>query len=162
MSFWTVEHIETLRTLWKTGYSATQIEHHFNRECSRSAVLGKLRRLGLTRKTERVKLESSIYTAVSTKSDCRHKHSKRSSKSQSSSATTKEPEVEVIDEKIVVPVSKKIQIMELSERTCKWPIGDPLESSFCYCGNDTAKRPYCGYHAKLAFQPESGRRKRQG
>ena len=49
---------------------------------------------------------------------------------------------------------------QLIERTCKWPNGDPLTEDFSFCGNDAGESgPYCGYHAKIAFQPASERRR---
>jgi GcrA cell cycle regulator len=64
-------------------------------------------------------------------------------------------------EDVVVPISRRLTLVELSERTCKWPIGDPLQEGFHFCGNDSGDAsPYCGYHAKLAFQPSSERKTR--
>jgi GcrA cell cycle regulator len=63
-------------------------------------------------------------------------------------------------ENVVVPISRRLQLVELSERTCKWPNGDPLSEEFSFCGNDAAETgPYCTYHARLAFQPASERRR---
>ena len=62
-------------------------------------------------------------------------------------------------ENVVVPISRHLQLVELTERTCKWPNGDPLSEDFHFCGNDAAETgPYCKYHARLAFQPASERR----
>ncbi len=48
----------------------------------------------------------------------------------------------------------------ISERTCKWPNGDPLSEEFSFCGNDCADTgPYCGYHSRIAFQPAAERRR---
>jgi GcrA cell cycle regulator len=61
---------------------------------------------------------------------------------------------------LVQPESKKLMLVELSERTCKWPIGDPMSVEFNFCGNDSGDSgPYCQYHAKLAYQPASERRR---
>ena len=30
--------------------------------------------------------------------------------------------------------AKKIGLMELTERTCKWPVGDPATEDFWFCG----------------------------
>ena len=30
--------------------------------------------------------------------------------------------------------AKKISLLELTERTCKWPIGDPTSDDFHFCG----------------------------
>ncbi|MGB5799996.1 MAG: GcrA family cell cycle regulator, partial [Mesorhizobium sp.] len=61
---------------------------------------------------------------------------------------------------VVVPISRHLQLVELTERTCKWPNGDPLSEDFHFCGNDAGESgPYCRYHARLAFQPASERRR---
>ena len=63
-------------------------------------------------------------------------------------------------ENVVVPISRRLQLVQLSENTCKWPNGDPLTEDFSFCGNDAGDSgPYCGYHAKIAFQPASERRR---
>ena len=63
-------------------------------------------------------------------------------------------------EDVVVPISRKLSLIELNEKTCKWPIGDPLHDSFHFCGNDSGESgPYCTYHARLAFQPPAERRR---
>lgn len=58
--------------------------------------------------------------------------------------------------------SKKISLMELTERTCKWPIGDPATDDFWFCGLPVqAGKPYCEAHVGVAFQPMSARRDRR-
>ncbi|MFN7104479.1 MAG: GcrA family cell cycle regulator, partial [Pseudorhizobium sp.] len=61
---------------------------------------------------------------------------------------------------VVVPISRKLTLTDLTERTCKWPVGDPLKDDFHFCGVDASDAsPYCGYHAKLAYQPVAERRR---
>ncbi|MEZ7814008.1 MAG: GcrA cell cycle regulator [Paracoccaceae bacterium] len=56
----------------------------------------------------------------------------------------------------------RISLMELTERTCKWPIGDPATQDFWFCGlNSVAGKPYCEAHVSVAFQPMSARRDRR-
>ena len=58
--------------------------------------------------------------------------------------------------------SRKITLMELTERTCKWPIGDPATEDFWFCGLPSqAGKPYCEAHVGVAFQPMSARRDRR-
>ena len=58
--------------------------------------------------------------------------------------------------------SKKISLMELTERTCKWPIGDPATDDFWFCGLPVQSgKPYCEAHVGVAFQPMSSRRDRR-
>ncbi|WP_427024133.1 GcrA family cell cycle regulator [Aureimonas ureilytica] len=60
----------------------------------------------------------------------------------------------------VVPMSRNLTLVQLSERTCKWPLGDPLSPDFRFCGNHSQDAsPYCKYHARIAFQPVSERRR---
>ena len=58
--------------------------------------------------------------------------------------------------------AKQISLMELTERTCKWPIGDPATDKFWFCGHPAqAGKPYCETHVGVAFQPMSSRRDRR-
>ncbi|MCX7644050.1 MAG: GcrA cell cycle regulator [Rhodobacteraceae bacterium] len=58
--------------------------------------------------------------------------------------------------------ARKLTLMELTERTCKWPIGDPATDDFWFCGLPTQPgKPYCEAHVGVAFQPMSARRDRR-
>ncbi|MFN4057375.1 MAG: GcrA family cell cycle regulator [Roseinatronobacter sp.] len=58
--------------------------------------------------------------------------------------------------------SRRLTLMELTERTCKWPIGDPATPDFWFCGLPTKSgKPYCDAHVAVAFQPMSSRRDRR-
>lgn len=47
-----------------------------------------------------------------------------------------------------------LTIFQLSDKTCKWPIGDPGEKGFGFCGHKPREASaYCEYHARLAYQP---------
>jgi GcrA cell cycle regulator len=58
--------------------------------------------------------------------------------------------------------AKRLTLMELTERTCKWPIGDPATEDFYFCGLPVQQgKPYCDAHVGVAFQPMSARRDRR-
>lgn len=58
--------------------------------------------------------------------------------------------------------ARRLTLMELTERTCKWPIGDPATQDFWFCGLPAqAGKPYCEAHVGVAFQPMSARRDRR-
>jgi len=58
--------------------------------------------------------------------------------------------------------ARKLTLMELTERTCKWPIGDPATADFWFCGLAAQHgKPYCDAHVGVAFQPMSARRDRR-
>ena len=61
-----------------------------------------------------------------------------------------------------LPKGGRVTILHLSDKTCKWPIGDPGQEDFCFCGHGPREgSPYCEYHARLAYQPLQDRRNRR-
>lgn len=64
-------------------------------------------------------------------------------------------------EEIVVPIALRTSILNLTDQTCKWPIGDPQDTDFHFCGHKPREAsPYCEYHSRLAYQPVTDRRRR--
>ena len=64
------------------------------------------------------------------------------------------PEIEPEPIRLVeVPSGEQhCSIMHLTDRTCRWPIGDPTSESFCFCGSTPREKgPYCEYHARISF-----------
>jgi GcrA cell cycle regulator len=58
-------------------------------------------------------------------------------------------------------MARRLDLLSLTERTCKWPIGDPAEEGFHFCGLPSVTgKPYCEHHVAVAFQPMSTRRDR--
>ena len=62
----------------------------------------------------------------------------------------------------VAKKARRLTLMQLTERTCKWPVGDPATEDFWFCGLPTVPgKPYCETHVAVAFQPMSARRDRR-
>lgn len=62
----------------------------------------------------------------------------------------------------VEKVARRLTLMELTEKTCKWPVGDPATPNFWFCGLPVQPgKPYCEAHVGVAFQPMSARRDRR-
>ena len=60
--------------------------------------------------------------------------------------------------KVVAPAPQKkkntgkCHLMDLKTNTCRWPIGDPENEDFHFCGKQTATgKPYCPEHCKEAY-----------
>lgn len=168
---WTDERVETLRKLWAEGLSASQIAAQLG-GVSRNAVIGKVHRLKLSSRgratASPARQKKSVQGSSVTKSVSRSSASVRSVPvSVGATALKAQFDVEPVArnhmrpvENVVVPISRRLHLVQLSERTCKWPNGDPLSEDFSFCGNDCADTgPYCGYHARIAFQPASERRR---
>jgi GcrA cell cycle regulator len=64
--------------------------------------------------------------------------------------------------KEIEKTARRITLLELTERVCKWPIGDPTDPDFRFCGLPAVPgKPYCQAHVAVAFQPMSSRRDRE-
>src|SRR5258705_13496673 len=47
-----------------------------------------------------------------------------------------------------------VTTLTLNSRTCKWPIGDPTDRNFHYCGRrPESGRPYFDAHEVRSYQP---------
>lgn len=170
---WTEERVELLKKFWAEGLSASQIAAKLG-GVSRNAVIGKVHRLKLS---SRGRATAAAPRAKKPgKSPAQNKSAQRPSgysRSQpvSIGATALQQNyiTEAVAEQVlkpakdvVVPISRHLKLVELTEQTCKWPIGDPLQEDFHFCGNDSTENvPYCTYHSRLAFQPASERRRQR-
>ena len=57
-------------------------------------------------------------------------------------------------EAVQISPGEHVTILTLNENRCKWPIGDPNDIDFHFCGHEPqSKAPYCTEHAKVAFKP---------
>jgi GcrA cell cycle regulator len=150
---WTAERVELLRKLWVENFSASRIAAELG-GVSRSAVIGKIHRLGLSGRDQ---------PTSSLKRQCKPRLSRSERRpwrpaSIGNAALKTEPEMLVKSEtrplpSAVVPIAKKLTLETLTERTCKWPIGDPRGENFHFCGHDSLEAmPYCRYHARVAYR----------
>ncbi len=52
---------------------------------------------------------------------------------------------------------KTLTLLELTGKTCKWPIGDPKEKGFHFCGDPiTDGYSYCLPHAVVGYSGFKG------
>lgn len=164
---WTDERVELLKKLWSEGLSASQIATQLG-GVSRNAVIGKVHRLKLS---ARGRASAAQPRAKKAASAAAAKVASRPVRTVAASVGATALQVQFDAEPVarpmarpstdvVVPISRKLALIQLTERTCKWPNGDPLTEEFNFCGNDVGENgPYCGYHSKIAYQPASERRR---
>lgn len=177
---WTDERVELLKKLWAEGLSASQIAAQLG-GVSRNAVIGKAHRLKLSGRGKTTKAQPRVRKSpVASPSRPRHVATPvqtvtpagtpvHESRLQTVGATALKVEfvVDAIakvaarpEENVVVSMARHLSLLQLTENTCKWPVGDPLTEDFYFCGADLGETgPYCSYHSKIAFQPVSERRR---
>lgn len=53
---------------------------------------------------------------------------------------------------------KTKSLLELESGECRWPVGDPRQDGFHFCGaQQVLGRPYCIQHWQLSFVPGKSR-----
>jgi len=184
---WTDERVELLKKMWGEGQSASQIAKELG-GVTRNAVIGKVHRLGLSNratggaspKTEAKEKPSPAKPKAETRPgpkteaarpptphDNRPIHARKQI-IPAGQPLPPQPSANEISPEALAKVneveknSKKIGLMELTERTCKWPVGDPATEDFWFCGLPVKTgKPYCEAHVGVAFQPMSARRDRK-
>jgi len=156
---WTEERVQLLRKLWQDGLSASQIAAELG-GVTRNAVIGKVHRLGLSGRgqpTSTIKRQrrAGTTTVRRTRQTMSHGNLALQTNIEALAETEYRPRRDV-----VVPIAKRLSLQMLTEHTCKWPIGDPGDEEFHFCGHDSlGTGPYCEYHAGVAYQTPDPRRR---
>ena len=211
---WTDDRVQTLRTLWAAGNSASQIAAELG-GVTRNAVIGKVHRLGLSgrdrigtgaaaqavkqavgaakpkvavRKTKPAAKPKSTRQPVSARADApqaRTRTKPRKAPVQSKPKPQSKPRVEPVSRARTLPSAPRIPqavqdmagrpfqapaeaikmadgnyatVLTITERMCKWPIGDPGADDFRFCARRTEEEePYCTAHSRVAYQPSRRR-----
>lgn len=140
----------TLIGLWQQNLSAGQIARLLN--ITRDAVCGKI---------DRLKRGGMIFDH---RAPPRPKKAKRERKPAKA-----KPKAPVVEPRKPIPQiaiecngttfdSQPCSILELDETRCRWPIGDPRDAAFCFCGATTEPGYiYCAHHTIIAYVPAEWR-----
>lgn len=163
---WTDDRVELLKKLWAEGLSASQIANQLG-GVTRNAVIGKVHRLGLSGRTT-----TSRAKAPRARRRPAHTHNRASRpqmRTQGSAALKPAYDADAEEEfqlapapilELVIPPNERASILTLTETKCRWPIGDPGDEEFHFCGRHSeAGVPYCEHHSSIAYQPAQSRRR---
>jgi GcrA cell cycle regulator len=157
---WTDERVEQLKKLWSDGLSASQIAAELG-GITRNAVIGKVHRLGLSGRAKSTSSASARPRKARSQSHML-RIGRASIRGNTALAHAYEVDAEAEPELIenIIPIGQRRTILELTEQTCRWPVGDPGSADFFFCGGNTlGGLPYCAYHSRVAYQPASDRRR---
>ncbi len=174
---WTEDRIERLKTLWADGLSASQIATALG-DVTRNAVIGKIHRLGLSGRGGKGRVEPRPAAKAARPAErpapaapapvpaAPAPASMRVAAPQPAlhralsvgntvlkALPVEEEEAAPAAKAEVVPLRTGVTIAELGSSTCRWPLGDPAEPGFAFCGHRTEPgQPYCAQHLERAFQ----------
>lgn len=152
---WTDERVENLKKLWQDGLSGSQIAKQLG-GITRNAVIGKVHRLGLSGRAAPSKPARPVFKAP------------QAPRSLAPAAPRRIAEP-VVAEEVSEPVPAPVRyldevpgsatILTLGAHMCKWPIGDPSNDGFTFCGRRQDDGPYCLEHARVAYQPAQAKKR---
>lgn len=165
---WTPERIDELKRLWDAGHSASEIGKQLG--VSKNAVVGKAHRLKLAARPSPIKrgggttrrrpaaaqrqaaaraATASPFSGTSVPAGAGSNGSASNGKAVSAS-----PFVAPEPERSPIRARSRTRAVRssLSSQSCAWPIGDPGDASFHFCGEPTVPgKPYCAAHCAMAY-----------
>ena len=151
LQIWTHARVDLLKQLWGNGLKAHKIAAEIG-GVTRNAVIGKAHRLGL----------------VNQKKNGLKVHAEEQKLHQIRSTKKHRPRVQLLEDRFLpptpipaghpddlkIPLHQRRTLIELHNYACRWPLGDPQQPGFAFCGGaaDLSNRsPYCTLHSKRAF-----------
>ncbi len=148
---WTEDRVARCKALWAEGLSASRIAKELG-GITRNSVIGKVHRLGLSGRGKSPSSPRPRWKQVG-------KRVKLVLEPRQPAAPSKpqpQPIPEIVDG--VIPKGQRRTLFELTNDTCRWPIGTPGMPDFYFCGGQSVDGcPYCSYHLRVAYQPPAAR-----
>ena len=142
---WTTERERKLKELWKKGHTASQIAEMLG-DTTRNAVIGKAHRLNLQARAASKKTSAKVNAVNNITQEFKTQKLGRKAKFKAL----------LLDKNFEQENPKKLE--ELTDLTCRWPIGHPYEKNFYFCGRKPLEKfPYCKLHVLYAFQPKNAK-----
>lgn len=150
---WTDDMIEKLRRMWKQGLTTNEIAKNLG--VSKNSIVGKVHRLNLTARPSPIKKKNEqspekVVEKISAHDEKSLKNSKNVKK-----ITIEPVEIKISSAPAVSANSNKngcVPLTELDNHTCRWPLGDPRDENFCFCGKKVRSgQTYCEEHAAIAY-----------
>jgi GcrA cell cycle regulator len=148
---WSPERIAELTKLWNDGLATSEIGKRLG--ISKNAVVGKAHRLHLSARPSpirRVMMRSVLPRPPRPLAEPRVLAPTGLHSGVHGEARTPAP----------TPAPQPERIVELSNQSCKWPIGHPNEAGFHFCAERAiVGKPYCQAHTAIAYvrtKPKAG------
>jgi GcrA cell cycle regulator len=158
---WNQSRVALLTRRWAEGASASVIARELG-GVSRSAVLGKVHRLKL--RQPELKLQRLRRAGAARKRRLGARRGPRGSGAMALKAAFRalglDPPAGARDARLDHASAGKAfgapcGLLDLSDRTCRWPVGEPSEVGFAFCGAvPFAHYPYCIGHCLIAYRAD--------
>lgn len=143
---WTDEAVEELKRMWDRGMTTGQIAKALN--VTKNSIIGKVHRLCLTARPSPIKKSSAP------KTDKKTVVAGKTTKNEKNTATAASKQACSPSSSAAAPLNEEtnIPLVKLDNHTCRWPLGDPRDDDFCFCGKHVKTgQTYCEEHAAIAY-----------
>ncbi|MBP5215987.1 MAG: global cell cycle regulator GcrA-like protein [Alphaproteobacteria bacterium] len=138
---WTDESVEQLRQMWAKGLTANEIAKKLG--VTKNAIVGKVHRLCLKARPSPIKNKTG---------DSPEKNDEAFDVEINDMPEIADEALEVFHEEKKPLSGTNVRLIDLDSHTCRWPIGDPRDEDFCFCGKKVrAGQTYCDEHSAMAY-----------
>jgi GcrA cell cycle regulator len=156
---WTQERLGHLRRRWKEGARAREIGAELG--VTANAVIAKIHRLGIARLSPYGGAPGRRLALKRIPAADRPRRPPRARRRAfavrraplAAALLTSKRLAENARRDVQIPLSQRRALFELGDASCRWPVGDPLSSSFFFCGGEVMRsKPYCAVHCARAYR----------
>jgi len=158
---WTDERIEYVKARWSRGVTARQIARELGGGVTKSAVLGKIHRLGIAelspnawpgRWRRGAKNGRHIFHRTVERPFSWIRQGQQSLRPVW--VIEAKPYVDDPGKDADISLAQRRSLLELASHDCRWPVGDPSTADFFFCGAEVLRgKPYCRAHGERARRP---------
>jgi GcrA cell cycle regulator len=160
---WSEARVALLRRRWAEGLSASTIAKELGPGVTRCAVLGKVHRLKLVQpqyKRQHPRKERARKRPRAPRPTSRPRRSPSQLMEMFHAlgldALFGAPDTRTVHQHAGRAFGPACGLLELTAATCRWPVGEPDEPNFAFCGAAPLRRyPYCIAHCLIAYRPAS-------
>jgi GcrA cell cycle regulator len=158
---WTEERLAECKRLHDMGYSASKIAEALGGDVSRNAVIGIIHRKGWARSSRTVVRNPWGRRGLRRRSPRRAAKpgvARQSTPAQRAAAQTNYLNASEATDLPIDVSSFACTLLDLTEKTCRWPLGDPGTPDFRFCGAPKPfEQSYCVRHHAIAYRPPQSR-----
>lgn len=148
-SIWTVDRTEMLRKLWASGISFSSIAAEIGVGVTRSAISGKVDRLGLIGRAA-INRTYSKRTPEQIEATKREKGERRNERRRNQRMTIVKSAINIEALRCIEVEPLHKNLADLGRNDCRYPYGD---GPYTFCGNPQREgHSYCGPHFALTLR----------
>lgn len=150
---WTDQMVEDLIKMWGEGLTTGEIGKRLG--VSKNSIVGKVHRLGLSGRPSPIKKKDGEEGIIVKEPEPKAKPEKNNHKAEKALPQKTEEKCEVkncCNEHLKRSFNHKTSLTDLDNHTCRWPLGDPKDENFHFCGKKVKiGQTYCDEHSAVAY-----------